>query len=326
MLQLNKLKAILPCVCILFSTSLFAQSEKTTEKNTIVMTESELTSLLKTVADARRAQLKERQSVQVKQDLAELRQNNYQQGSGIRTSGFDNGSNQQILSELRYLNQRVDNMSQNSNGMPSRSRDNSTYIIPGNSAPNQGYAPNSGSTTTLLPSNNNKIRDLEAKIDSLRNATPANPKGESSLKDSLNRMNGRLTDVRRSLDSLELKMTASGKIVEKDDSREKTYFKQQVYFANDSEKLDDEYFRYIKDFTQILVTYPEAKILMEGWASPVGKSDYNKRLSMRRAESVESAFIKNGIAKNRLIVSFRGEDKSSSEQHARRVDMSIIVR
>ncbi len=325
MLQLNKLKTILPCVCILFSTSLFAQSGKTTEKNTIVMTKTELASLLKTVADARKAQLMERQSGQVKQDLAELREN-YQQRPTMQNFGYDGGSNQQILNELRYLNQRVDNMGQNNNGAPSRNRDNSTYILPGNSGSSQGYLPNTGSSTTLVPSNNNKIKDLESKIDSLRNAKPTNVKGESSLKDSLDRMNSRLMDVRRSLDSLEMKMTPPGKTVKKNDSGEKTYFKQQVYFANNSEKLSADYFESIKEFTQILKTYPEAKVLMEGWASPIGKSDYNKQLSMRRAESVETAFMENGIAKNRLIVSFRGEDKSSSEQNARRVDMSVIVR
>ena len=78
--------------------------------------------------------------------------------------------------------------------------------------------------------------------------------------------------------------------------------------------------------TQILNKYPEAKVMLEGWASMVGKADYNKQLSMRRAEAVEKALINNRIDASRIITSFRGEDKVSSEQYARRVDMSIIVR
>ena len=66
--------------------------------------------------------------------------------------------------------------------------------------------------------------------------------------------------------------------------------------------------------------------MLEGWASPLGKSNYNKQLSMRRAEAVEKVFIDQRVDASRIIVSFRGEDKLSSEQHARRVDMSIIVR
>ncbi|MGB5941963.1 MAG: OmpA family protein, partial [Leeuwenhoekiella sp.] len=65
---------------------------------------------------------------------------------------------------------------------------------------------------------------------------------------------------------------------------------------------------------------------LEGWASPTGKVSYNKELSMRRAESVEQAFLNNRIDKSRIISSFRGEDTTSSEAYARRVDMSIIVR
>ena len=105
----------------------------------------------------------------------------------------------------------------------------------------------------------------------------------------------------------------------------KSFFTQQVYFANDSEKVNAEYLRYVQDLTQILLKYPEAKILLEGWASPVGKADYNKRLSMRRSESVQKAFINNGIDASRILTSFKGEDTKSSAQHARRVDMSVVI-
>ena len=47
---------------------------------------------------------------------------------------------------------------------------------------------------------------------------------------------------------------------------------------------------------------------------------------MRRAESVEKAFVNNNIQASRIITSFKGEDKKSSAAHARRVEMSIIVR
>jgi outer membrane protein OmpA-like peptidoglycan-associated protein len=122
-------------------------------------------------------------------------------------------------------------------------------------------------------------------------------------------------------------MSTSDKMAQTNESsKDKTYFKQQVYFDNNSETLRAEYMPYIRDLTQILIKYPEAKVLLEGWASPVGKSSYNKQLSMRRALAVEQAFINNQIDKSRLITAFRGEDETSSEQHARRVEMSIIVR
>ena len=335
MLHLNthKLKTLVLSVCILFSVSLFAQSEKTSDKSTIVMTEAELSSFLSTIADARRAQLKEREVRQQKQDLTDLRLK-YEKLTGqgrsvIQSGGYDQISNQQILSELRYLNQRIDNLSYGNNALPSRNRDNSTIIMPSNAAPSPVYPSNDRSTATIIPSNNTKIKELQDQIDSLRTveANKANFNKDNSFADSLSTMKGRLNDVRRQMDSLESKMIASNKLNKKEDSSEmKSYFKQQVYFDNNSETLRTEYFPYIEDLVLILNKFPEAKIMLEGWASPLGKSNYNKQLSMRRAEAVEKVFIDQRVDASRIIVSFRGEDKLSSEQHARRVDMSIIVR
>lgn len=324
----DKLKTIVLSVCILFSASLFAQSEKTSEKSIIVMTKSELNSFLSTIAEARRSQLKERESRRLKQDLADLRLK-YQERSGIESGGYNTISNQQILRELQYLNQRIDNLSSYNNGLPSMTRDNSTIIMPGSAYPNQVYPLNDRNSTTIIPSNNKKIKELENQIDSLKldEANKANLRKENSFVDSMNTMKKRIKDVRRQMDSLEMKIIDAEKLAKTEESTDnKSYFKQQVYFDNNSETLRSDYFRYIQDMTQILVKYPEAKIMLEGWASPLGKANYNKQLSMRRAEAVEKAFINNRIDASRIITSFRGEDQLSSEQHARRVDMSIIVR
>ncbi len=323
----DKIRSIGAATCILFSVSLFAQSDKTAEKSTIVMTQSELTSFLSTIADARRAELKEREEEQRKKYLAELRLK-YQDPAEFRTGAYDNASYQQILNELRYLNQRINNLSANTPSA-SGSRDNSTILLPGNSNPNALNQPNQPGTTTIIPSNNKIIRELEQRIDSLKNAemNRADLAKENSFADSLNVMKGNLGDVRRQLDSLESKMIAANKLTKTEDTGdEKTYFKQQVYFDNNSETVKAEFYPNIQDLIQILIKYPEAKILLEGWASPVGNVDYNKRLSMRRAEAVEQTFMNKRIDKTRIISSFRGEDKTSSEQYARRVDMSIIVR
>lgn len=330
MLQLNtkdKIKSIVVSICILFSVSLFAQSEKTSEKSTIVMTQSELNSFLSMIADARRTILNERENEQQKKYLAELRLK-HQDRSEIRPGAYDNASYQQILNELRYLNERINDLSANNTPSPSMRRDNSTIILPGNANPNTLNQPNERSTTTIIPSNDKTIKELEQRIDSLKNVelNKADYTKENSFADSLNVMKGNLNDVRRQLDSLESKIAANKLTKTEDSGEEKTYFKQQVFFDNNSETVKAEFYPYIQDLTKILIKYPEAKVLLEGWASPVGRVNYNKELSMRRAEAVEQAFINNRIDKTRIISSFRGEDKTSSEQYARRVDMSIIVR
>ena len=342
---LGKIKTTLFCVAMISSGVTFAQSEKTAEKSesTIVMTKAELDSFLTKIADARRAELKRRDSKNVKQELAELRlqhqnQNQSQQRYQMQSSSYENASNEQVLRELRYINQRIDNLSANNNGYARGRGDNSTIIMPGNTAtvPSQPAPVNVVSTNN----NNKKIAALEATIDSLKRATSKKDsfvgnteaskdtyRPHNSSADSIAMMKGRLSDVRRQMQLLELKMKGSSKETVKEvKGAEKTYFKQQVYFANNSETLGDEYIKYVQELTQILIQFPEAKVLLEGWASPKGTVLYNKQLSMRRAESVEKAFLNNGISASRVLSSFRGVDLKSSEQHARRVDMSIIVR
>lgn len=341
MLKLNKLSIILFSSCLILSSSLFAQSEKTTsdrnEEGKIVMTEAELTSFLNTIADARRTQLEERKRKQSKAHLQELRSKYESQSElGNRTSRNEGISNEEIMNELRYLNQRIDNLRRsNASNAPSMSRDNSTIIMPsGNAAaPIAPRYQGGGETTTVVPSanteeKNERIDNLESMIDSLKNArngkSPIVPSNNWS--DSLNVNNSKLNALRRQMDSLQLQMRkVQESAVKETDSGRKSYFKEQVFFDNDSDQLRANYFPYIQDVTQVLMKYPEAKVLLEGWASTKGNSTYNKQLSMRRAESVERTLIQNGIDSSRIITAFRGEDKSSSEQQARRVDMAIVL-
>lgn len=311
-----------------FSSGLFAQIEKTSEESIIVMKKSELNSFLSNIADARRAELAKRESLQLHQELGELRLK-YQQNNNNFNGVRGNASNQEIVRELRYLRQRIDNLDENNPNFTPKNRDDLTVIIPNNSGQNSGYSTNSASTAVPIPSNNKQISQLQATIDSLKSIDNTNYQTDKSntFSDSLTIVNTRLANVRQQLEILELKMKADkAKKTELKPAAEKSYFKQQVYFENNSQVVQGEYDRYVQELTQILKQYPEAKILLEGWASPLGKPEYNKRLSMRRAEAVKKVFVNNNIEASRILTSFQGEDNISSEQHARRVDISVIVR
>lgn len=315
-------------ICVLFSVGLFAQSEKNSEKSTIVMTQPELESFLSMIADSRRSVLKERKSKEQKMYLAELRLK-HQDRSGKGSNANENESYQNILRELRYLNDRVNDLSDNSSSSPNVNRDKSIIIMPSNMSPNSSNQTNEPSTTTIIPANDKKIEELEKRIDSLKtiNSKKEEDTQKNAYSDSLNLMKGNLNDVRRQMDSLESKTKAADDVKQKEDTgEEKTYFKQQVFFDNNSETVKAEFDSSIQDLTEILNNYPEAKVLIEGWASPSGEVDYNKQLSMRRAEAAKQAFVNNKIDKSRIIISFKGEDNISKEEYARRVDMSIIVR
>jgi outer membrane protein OmpA-like peptidoglycan-associated protein len=76
--------------------------------------------------------------------------------------------------------------------------------------------------------------------------------------------------------------------------------------------------------------YPDRTVLIEGYADSVGDGPYNQRLSERRADSVKSYLIGQGIGSRRLSASGMGEsdpvgdnDSQSGRQQNRRVEMVI---
>ncbi len=319
---MNKLKLIGLTFLMILSTTAFAQ-----EKSEIVMTKSELESFLKTIADARRSQIKAKNEDRAKNELAELR---YQYNNGIdsRRTGNRAISNYEILRELDRLNARLDYMNSRNSGILSNGKgSSSTVVVPGASN-SPGYIPyNQGQQ--LVPGQDlvtaKSIWELERRLDSLTsvqaNLQPTKPKTE----------NKEIADLKNQFQSLEQKLANTQNPTERRSLLEELLakfknFKKQVFFANNSDQLSSKDFAYIQDVAQVLKQYPELSIVLEGWASTKGKVDYNKQLSMRRSESVEQALLSNGISPVRIVSSFRGEDTSSSEAMARRVDMSIILK
>jgi outer membrane protein OmpA-like peptidoglycan-associated protein len=76
--------------------------------------------------------------------------------------------------------------------------------------------------------------------------------------------------------------------------------------------------------------YPDRTALIEGYTDSVGTEDYNQGLSERRADSVKSYLVGEGIGTTRLSASGRGErdpvasnDSASGRQQNRRVEVII---
>jgi outer membrane protein OmpA-like peptidoglycan-associated protein len=90
-----------------------------------------------------------------------------------------------------------------------------------------------------------------------------------------------------------------------------TYIKTQeemslhILFANDSSDIQPVFLAQIREMSEFLEAYPSTSIELRGYASKVGKPDYNMALSERRAQSVEGALLDNGVASDRVrIVGF----------------------
>jgi outer membrane protein OmpA-like peptidoglycan-associated protein len=290
------------------------------------MTKSELESFLKTIAEARRSQIKAKNEVRAKNELAELR---YQYNNRIDSRGNMNRENYEILRELDRVNARLDYMNSRNSGMSSNGQgSSSTVVVPGGSN-SPGYIPyNQGQQS--VPDNKQdlvtakSIWELERRLDSLKSV-------QANLPPSTKSESQEIADLKNQFQSLEQKLANTQNPTERRSLLEELLakfknFKKQVFFANNSDQLSSNDFAYIQDVAQVLKQYPELSIVLEGWASTSGKVDYNKQLSMRRSESVEQALLSNGISPVRIVSSFRGEDKSSTEAMARRVDMSIILK
>lgn len=322
---------------MLFSSVAFAQ-----EKSTIVMTEAELESFLKTVADSRRAQLQSKKENRNKNELTELR-NLYNQQRQSSVNVNREVSNYEILRELDRLNARLDLMNSGPQGfVPQGHGSSSTVVIPGGStSPN--YIPYQQGTTQYVPVPHQNqtqksddveiaraIWDLERKLDSLKTVR-SNYVPQTTEPAPISTENQEIADLKKQFEAWEQKLENSENDAERRIMLEELLakfknFKKQVFFANNSVELNPADYRYIQDVTEVLKQYPELSVVLEGWASTRGRADYNKQISMRRAEVVEQALVNNGISSARIVSSFRGEDQTSSEAIARRVDMSIILK
>ncbi len=76
--------------------------------------------------------------------------------------------------------------------------------------------------------------------------------------------------------------------------------------------------------------YPNRTVMIEGYTDSVGSEDYNQGLSQRRADSVKTYLVEQGVGSVRLNASGRGEsdpvadnDSATGRQQNRRVEVII---
>jgi outer membrane protein OmpA-like peptidoglycan-associated protein len=87
---------------------------------------------------------------------------------------------------------------------------------------------------------------------------------------------------------------------------------------------------HLANLSAFLKAYPERGVIIEGHTDSVGHEDYNFGLSQRRADSVRSYLLGQGIAASRMTTAGKGEslpiagnDSASGRQQNRRVEVII---
>ncbi len=88
--------------------------------------------------------------------------------------------------------------------------------------------------------------------------------------------------------------------------------------------------RAVEKLVDFLRDYPERRVMVEGFTDNIGPSDYNKKLSLQRAEAVKQAMVQEGIAPGRIEVRGYGErfpvagnNTEAGRQNNRRVEIVI---
>ena len=85
-----------------------------------------------------------------------------------------------------------------------------------------------------------------------------------------------------------------------------------VYFDYDQSNLTAKSIQALKGVSDLMKRNQKITISIEGHADERGTREYNLDLGQRRAESVASYLIANGVSRNRLITKSYGEERPLS--------------
>jgi outer membrane protein OmpA-like peptidoglycan-associated protein len=106
-----------------------------------------------------------------------------------------------------------------------------------------------------------------------------------------------------------------------------------ITFATDSYQIDSHFYPVLNSVATVLKKFDESNISVEGYTDSTGSFEYNQVLSEKRANSVASYLISQGVASDRIAAFGRGErnpvasNKTASGRASnRRVEISIKPR
>jgi outer membrane protein OmpA-like peptidoglycan-associated protein len=106
-----------------------------------------------------------------------------------------------------------------------------------------------------------------------------------------------------------------------------------IYFDYDKAELKSEFEAFLLKMIRIVNSHPDLRVQVTGNTDSDGTNEYNIDLSKRRAEAIIHFFEAQGIAVDRLIIDFKGENNpvdsnktKEGKQKNRRVDFSFIYK
>ena len=158
-----------------------------------------------------------------------------------------------------------------------------------------------------------EIDGLNAKINELRADNNAKD-GQLSAKDQ------QIADLKKKLADCESRPQTAA-VVEKTEN----VLQPHVIFRQGKSTIDAAQYASVEMVAKYMKNHPDAKVKVQGYASPEGNAELNQKLSVARAEAVKTALVKKyKIAADRITTEGLGAtDKLSSENDFNRVAMFI---
>jgi len=127
-------------------------------------------------------------------------------------------------------------------------------------------------------------------------------------------------ELQRQVDALQAKVTERGLVLTLGD----------VLFASGRAELNPGTVNNLNQLVTFLGKYPSRTVMIEGHTDSVGNDDYNQGLSQRRADSVRSYLVRQGIDAGRITAMGAGEstpvagnESATGRQQNRRVEVII---
>jgi outer membrane protein OmpA-like peptidoglycan-associated protein len=90
----------------------------------------------------------------------------------------------------------------------------------------------------------------------------------------------------------------------------------ELYFRFDSAALMDDATGVLDKVVAFASANPDTRIVLDGHCDPIGASDYNVKLAIRRAESVRAELKTMGLPEDRIVFAIYGEDGAHRRTYA----------
>lgn len=130
---------------------------------------------------------------------------------------------------------------------------------------------------------------------------------------------------------LEQDLAGSGATVAREGDNLMVNLPGNITFATDSAQIQPQFYGTLNEISQTLNKYPNTYLNIIGHTDSTGDANYNQALSERRATSVSSYFISQGVMQQRVATQGRGEtqpiasnDTPEGRQANRRVQIEIV--